>query len=107
MILDIGLSRCAALLFLFPDVFWMVRIPLDFWYYYGIYIDACVLVPLATVSCSIQMNLVVFVHTAYGVEHIGPPEPSQAIGVFDLPRLQLTKQVNFLTWAAGKSNKEN
>ena len=59
-----------------------------------------------------QMDLVVFVHTAYGVEHIGPPEPPQAIGVFDLSRLQqtklqLTKQVNFLTWAAGRSNKEN
>ena len=72
--LDIGLSRSAALLFLFLDVFWMVRMPLDFWYYYGIYIDACVLGPLATVSCSIQMNLVVFVHTAYGVEHILDPQ---------------------------------
>ena len=41
------------------------------WY---IYIDACVLAPLATVSCSIQIDLVVFVHTAYGVEHILDPQ---------------------------------
>ena len=54
-----------------------------------------------------QMDLVVFVHTAWGRAYIGSPESSQAIGVFDLSRLQLTKQVNFFTWAAGKSNKEN
>ena len=73
--LDIGLSRCAALLFFVSrcvlDGTDAIGLLVLLWY---IYIDACVLAPLATVSCSIQIDLVVFVHTAYGVEHILDPQ---------------------------------